>query len=65
MVPRAQDSGIIESRSAGQAVVQMTRHNRCPEEYAVKFFAKRADFESEAALYRDQTCALFNFLPKV
>ena len=43
----------------------MARHKQSTEEYAIKFFARRADFDGEAALYADSCSALFSFLPKV
>lgn len=56
---------MVRAWHAGQAVVQMARHKHSSEEFAIKFFAKRADFDSESALYREQGSALFSFLPKV
>lgn len=50
---------------AGQAVVQFARHcdTSCFEAYALKFFAKMADYEEEAEVYRSSP--LRHFMPNV
>lgn len=52
-------------RGAGHALVQVVRHTRTHEEYALKAFAAPGAFHAEAALYTDPSGPLAAFLPRL
>lgn len=49
----------------GGAIVQIVRHNRSHEEFALKAFAAHSAFHAEAALYAASDSALGVFLPRM
>lgn len=66
----AEHSGIFQAITcmhAGQSVVQFARRTdgtgMAP--YAIKFFAKRSDYDEEAAMYRNSPLPLRRFMPSV
>lgn len=48
---------------AGQALIQFAKRSRQREEFAIKFFLSRADYDAEVALY--STDCLGTFLPTI
>jgi hypothetical protein len=60
---------VTGSWCAGQAIVQMAKSQNDSCEYAIKFFASRATFEAELAMYDTggsiDSSSLAQFLPKV